>query len=188
MGNFSQHYPRVACAVTAHARGRDNAMTAAWHTSLSVNPPLYGVAIAPKRFTYQLIMESREFGVNFLPFAAAELLASIGGSRGGELDKFHCFAIARGEAVKTAVPILEDAYAVYECRLVDDRDYGDHRWLVGEIVATHVREESFTADGILNLEDISPALYLGQELYATTAAASLRSLDRTLYGKRYKEV
>ncbi len=55
IGAFSQHYPKVAAIVTAQASGRDNAMAVAWHTSISFKPPLYGVTISPKRFTYQLI-------------------------------------------------------------------------------------------------------------------------------------
>ncbi|GAJ12693.1 unnamed protein product, partial [marine sediment metagenome] len=82
VGKFYQHYPRVAVVVTARARGRDNAMAAAWHMPISFRPPLYGVSISPKRFTYQLIVDSKEFGVNFLPFEAAELIASVGGSQG----------------------------------------------------------------------------------------------------------
>jgi len=66
VGKFGQHYPKVALIVTGSARGREDAMTAAWHSSISVNPPLYGVSISPRRFVYQLISESREFGLNFI--------------------------------------------------------------------------------------------------------------------------
>ena len=49
--------------------------------------------------------------------------------------------VATEKPLKTAVPILGAAYAAYECKLVDDREYGDHRWLVGEVVAVHLLEE-----------------------------------------------
>ena len=182
IGAFSQHYPKVAVVVTAQAGGRDNAMAVAWHTSISLKPPLYGVSISPKRFTYQLIADSKEFGVNFLPLAKAELIASVGGSKGYEIDKFQQFNIARDKPVKTAVPILKDAYAAYECKLVDDRGYGDHRWLVGKIVAVHRLREAFTPEETLDLEKVSPILYLGHELYLTTAK-DIRYLDREVYGK-----
>ena len=68
VGEFYHHYPRVAAIVTVHARDKDNAMTVAWHCSLSMSPPLYGVSISPKRFTLELILEAKEFGVNFMPF------------------------------------------------------------------------------------------------------------------------
>ncbi len=182
IGALSQHYPRVAAVVTAQANGRDNAMAVAWHTFISVSPPLYGISISPKRFTYQLIADSKEFGVNFLPFAEAKLVASVGGSKGYEIDKFNRFNIARDKPVKTAVPILKAAYAAYECKLVDDKGYGDHRWLVGEIVAVHLLREAFTPEETLDLDKVSPLLYLGHELYATTSK-DIRYLDREVYGK-----
>ena len=183
VGAFYQHYPRIAVVVTAQAEGRDNAMAVAWHAPISREPPLYGVSISPKRFTYQLIAESKEFGVNFLPFAEAELVASVGGSGGYEIDKFQRFNIARDKPVKTAVPILKAAYAAYECKLVDDRGYGDHRWLVGEIVAVHRLREAFTPEETLDLDKVSPILYLGHERYVT-ASKDIRYLDREVYGKQ----
>ncbi|MBI4283273.1 MAG: flavin reductase family protein [Chloroflexi bacterium] len=183
IGVFCQHYPKSVAIVTAQAQGKDNAMAAAWHTALSRNPPVYGVAISTKRFTYQLIVDSQEFGINFLPFAAAELVASIGSTSGQQIDKFHKFNIAKDKPVKTRVPILKAAYAAYECRLVDNRDYGDHRFLVGEIVTTHLLPEAFTPEEILDLSKVSPVLYLGRELYVTTARDTPRHLEREVYGK-----
>ena len=185
VGAFAQHFPRVAAIVTAQAKGKDNAMACAWHAPISFKPSLYGISISPKRFTYQLIVDSKEFGVNFLPFEAAELVASVGGSSGREVDKFHRFNIATDKPVRTAVPILTAAYAAYECKLVDDRGYGDHRWLVGEIVAVHWLKESFAPEEILDLDKICPMLYLGHELYLTTSSKdTARSFDREVYGKR----
>ena len=159
-------------------------MAVAWHAPISLKPPLYGVSISPKRFTYQLIVDSKEFGINFLPFKAAELVASVGGSKGSEVDKFQRFNIAKNKPVRTAVPILEAAYAAYECQLVDDRSYGDHRWLVGEIIAVHWLEEVFTPDEVIDLDKVSSILYLGNELYVTTSKDTIKSLDRKVYGQR----
>ena len=184
IGKFYHHYPKVATIITAQAKGKENAMAAAWHSSISFKPPIYGVSISPKRFTYQLIVDSKEFGINFLPFDAAELVASVGGSTGAEVDKFHRLNMAKDKPVKTAVPILKAAYAAYECKLIDDRGYGDHRWLVGEIVAVHWLKEVFTPEEVLDLNKVSPALYLGHELYSTVAKDTIRSLDRKVYGKR----
>jgi len=184
-GRFSYHYPRLTVIVTAKAKDRDNAMTVAWHAPISVKPPLYGISITPQRFTYQLIMESKEFGINFLPFERAEWLASVGGSKGKEMDKLHRFQIAREKPLKIAAPLLQDAYLCYECKLVDHRPYGDHEWLVGEIVATHILEEAFTSEGLLDVARFNPALYLSGESYLTTSKDTLRHLDRQVYGRRW---
>jgi flavin reductase (DIM6/NTAB) family NADH-FMN oxidoreductase RutF len=184
VGEFYQHYPKVAAILTVNAGGKKNAMAAAWHSAISYKPPLYGVAVAPKRFTYKLIIESGEFGINFMPFEAAELIASVGGSGGSEMDKFRKFNVAEEKPLKTTVPILREAYAAYECKLVDHKIYGDHAWMIGEIVAVHFTDDFFTAKGTLDVSKLNPALYLGAELYITAKRESVRLLDRETYGRR----
>ncbi len=184
VGEFYQHYPKVAAVLTVSAGGNRNAMAAAWHSAISFKPPLYGVSVAPKRFTYQILLESKEFGINFMPFEAAELVASVGGSGGKEIDKFMRFDIAEEKPLRTSVPILKDAYAAYECKLVDNKAYGDHVWVVGEIVAVHYIDDFFTTEGTLDLSRLNPTLYLGAEVYITTDRKSVRLLDRDTYGRR----
>ncbi len=178
IAKFSQHYPKVAAIITASTRDRHTAMTAAWHSSISLKPPLYGIAIASKRFTYQLIIESQEFGINFVPLEKASLAAAIGGTSGQQIDKFERFNIEKEKPVKTASPILKDAYAAYECKLVDSRPYGDHLWVVGEIVAVHLLEEAFSSSEVLDLNKIKPLLYLGSDFYASTDENSVNFVKR----------
>ena len=78
---------------------------------------------------------------------------------------------------------MKDAYACYECKLMDYKTYGDHVWVVGEIVATHYEEELFTGEQALKLNSVSPALYMGGELYTIPEKDNIRHLDRKVYGK-----
>jgi len=178
VGKFSHHYPKVAVIVTASVRGRDDAMTAAWHSSISLRPPIYGVAVASKRFTYQLIKESQEFGVNFISSEKASLAAAIGGTSGQQMNKFEKFDIKKEKPLKTTTPILRDAYAAYECRLLDSRPYGDHIWIVGEIVALHFLAEAFTSAQVLNPSKLKPLLYLGSDFYASIDKDSVNFVKR----------
>ena len=178
IGSYYHHYPRVTVVVTASAGGRDNAASIAWHTSVSKNPPLFCVSVAAGHFTYELIAEGKEFGVNFLPDDKAELVAAIGGSKGREMDKFQTFGIETDAPLKTSVPVLSDAYAAYECKLVDDRLYGDHRLLVGEVVAVHCAGEAFTDNNTLDTGSVSPTLYMGSELYLNVSNCRARTLNR----------
>lgn len=178
VGSYYQHYPRLALVVTASANGRGNATSIAWHTSISKKPPLFCISIANEHFTYKLITESKEFGVNFIPDDKAEMVAAIGGSKGSKMDKFKTFGIKEEKAIKTKVPLIEDAYASYECRLVDDRQYGDHHLLVGEVVAIHCAEEAFMDNGTMDIEKICPTLYMGNELYLNTDGCRIRSVER----------
>ena len=178
IAGHNHHYPKVAAIITASAGGKSNAMTAAWHSSISINPPLYGVSISAKRFTYQLIMESKEFGINFIPFEKASLAAQVGGTSGHKMDKFERFNIERKKPLKTNVPILKDAYAAYECKLADNKIYGDHIWVVGEVVAVHFLKEALTENQIVDLNKIKPLLYFGSDFYGTTDKHELSLIKR----------
>lgn len=184
IGGYYHYYPALAVIVTAHAGGRDNAMAAAWHTPLSKRPPLYGVAISPKRFTYKLIVDSKEFAVNFVPASEVELVAAVGGSKGNEVDKFSAFNIDKDKPLKTGAPVLSAAYVTYECKLVEDRGYGDHRLLVGQVVAVHWLKKAFTVDEVLDLARINPVLYLGHDRYITGWEGTIRTVERKAYGKK----
>jgi flavin reductase (DIM6/NTAB) family NADH-FMN oxidoreductase RutF len=146
--------------------------------TVSYNPPLYALAIAMKRFSYKLIVASHEFGVNFIPSDQAEVVAAVGGTTGAEIDKFKTFHIGTDKPIKTSVPILRTSYAAYECKLIDDRVYGDHRLLIGEIVVVHWLKEVFMDDGSLDLTAVTPVLYLGNEHYVSTESGTIRTLER----------
>ncbi len=153
-------------------------MTAAWHSAISFKPPLYGVSLTSKRFTYKCLAESREFGINFVPFERAPLAAAIGGISGHQVDKFERFNLEKDKSAKTTAPVLKDAYAAYECKLVDSRPYGDHIWVVGEIVAVHITDEAFTKEGVLELSKIKPLFYLGSDFYVSTDKETIRYIKR----------
>lgn len=183
-GKFSYHYPFHATIVTSHANGKDNAMAVAWHAPISMNPPLYGVSISPRRFTLEQILESKAFAVNFMPLRYAELVAETGGSKGSDVDKFTKFDIEKEASVKTNAPILKKAYAAYECELYDHVTLGDHVWCVGKIVAVHYDKKAFTDKELLDLTKVNPALYISGENYVTTLASSVRHLERNEYGNK----
>jgi flavin reductase (DIM6/NTAB) family NADH-FMN oxidoreductase RutF len=178
VGAYYQHYPRIAVVVSAYHEGKADAMTCGWHTPLSSKPPLFAVLLSPKRFTYKLIVDSGEFAVNFMPADEAPLLAAIGGTKGAVIDKFATLGIARDTPLKTNAPVLADAYAAYECKLVEDREYGDHRMLVGEVVAVHWLEEAFVNGEALDLKAMAPALYLGNDKYLTKLKANVEMFER----------
>ncbi len=163
-----QSYPAVAAVVTVKHGDRMNAMACAWHAPLSFEPPLYGILLTPRRFSYELILQAGAFGVNFLPFEKADLIAAVGRNSGRELDKFTVFSIALEAFPDARVPILKDAYAAYECRLLEHRPYGDHELFVGEMITIYEAPSAFDEEGVPQVERFQPALYLGADLYTTT--------------------
>ena len=173
---FQFHYPASATIVTSRGRGRDNAMAVAWHTAASRKPTIYLVSISPKRFTFDLIVESGEFVVNFMPRDQGDLVAMVAGCSGRDVDKFREFQIASTPGSKVGAAVLETAFAAYECKLVGRHTYGDHDLFVGEVVAVQWEASAFDADLIHDVERVPPLMYLGEDHYGTTIGSDY--LDR----------
>ncbi len=130
-GLISRATPTGVYVITAKAGDKINGMTAAWVTQVSFKPVLVGVAIAPQRYTYSLIMDSGMFCVNALPGGAFELAKHFGFKSGRKVDKFENVPYIYGE---NGLPVLNDAYAYLECKVEKSVELGDHTFFVGSIL------------------------------------------------------
>jgi flavin reductase (DIM6/NTAB) family NADH-FMN oxidoreductase RutF len=171
---FQYFYPYSVAVVGARAQNQLNYMACAWHTALSFDPPLFGVLIAKKRFTHQVISQAQEFTVNFISDDRVKLSAQMGRKSGHEMDKMKEYQVRLSPAKIIQSPILEDAYVSFECKLTDIRAYGDHDLFVGEVLAIHEEEMIFDSEGVLDTGKVRPLLYLGSDIYITVDPDTLK--------------
>jgi len=150
-----------------------NLMPAAWHTPISAKPPLYGVLISPKRYTYELLKVENGFTVNFLKHDQADLIAKLGSTSGRDLDKLTRFNIAAEPADKISGTIMSQSYAAYECEKYAMHEYGDHLLIVGRILLIHVAQDALREQESVDEKKISPVLYFGKDRYLTIDPNSL---------------
>jgi len=126
-------------------RGDDiSGMTAVWVTQVSKEPLEVVVGLTPESATTRMLLESEVFAVNVLAQEQKDLAYALGRTTSSEVDKF------RGVSTRTSVtgsPILSDAIAYLDCRLVSQARAGSHYLIVGEVV-----------DGSI-LHDSAPAIY-----------------------------
>ena len=86
---------------------------------------------------------------------------------GRDEDKLQLAKVGYKTGVKTNTPILDIAYVVHECELVEHHRLGDHTLFVGMVRATHYREEFFDEKTMLKIDKVKPLLYLGKHVYIT---------------------
>lgn len=171
---FQYFYPYTVALVGGQSENRVNFMSCAWHTALSFEPPLFGVLIAKKRLTHEIISTAREFSVNFLSFDRVRLSAQMGRKSGHDIDKIKEFGIGLRAPKIINSPLIKEAYVAFECRLAEVRPVGDHDLFVGEVLAVHHDPQAFDAEGILNPMKAQPLLYLGSDFYLTVDPDTLQ--------------
>jgi flavin reductase (DIM6/NTAB) family NADH-FMN oxidoreductase RutF len=163
-------YPGMVAVVTARWQQQQNVMAAGWHSYISIDPPIYGIAVAEARHTHHLIERSGSFGVHFLPASKSEWIQYVGVSSGAQEDKFASHGIGFEQGLTIDVPILNDAYVAYECQVLDKQTYGDHDWFVGAITQFYRDDELFLENNLPDLGRLEIPLYLGRSTYAVLDA------------------
>lgn len=114
----------------AHGERR-HAFTAVWVTQVSFDPLLLAVSVNPANASYPLLRASGGFTVSVLKQGQLEFARHFGTRSGRDVEKLAGFAWRPGI---TGAPILQDAAAYFDCRVVGSMPAGDHELLVGQAV------------------------------------------------------
>ncbi|MCA0970033.1 flavin reductase family protein [Halobacillus litoralis] len=155
-------YPGMVAVVGVHTEEGANFMSAGWHAYLSMDPPMYGVAVGRERYTYDQLKKAGRFSINFLPFGQAEHIQYNGSLSGFQTDKGKT---QKWFLTDSSVPMLEEAYLGYECELSSMVPTGDHDWVIGNIELCYYKEGLFGEDGLPDFSQVSIPLYLGRSTY-----------------------
>lgn len=130
------HFASGVTVVTTCHQGFCHGITVSAFCSLSLVPPLVLICIDQRNTSHQLLEVAGMFAVNMLA-EESEHLSRLFASR--EPDKFATVAHHLGE---TGMPLLDDALATLECRVVDRFPGGDHSIFVGEVLSAGTRDDS----------------------------------------------
>ena len=137
----------VVAVTTAHA-GRTNGMIldSAVRASISPRYPRLSVYIHKWHLSHDLVWKSGKLVVHLLHRGEFELIHLLGFVSGHDrADKLSGLTSRTGEL---GVPLLDDCYGAFECRVANTMDAGASTCFLSDIVATHGGrgEEVMTAD------------------------------------------
>jgi flavin reductase (NADH) len=128
-----RHFPSGVAVVTSiDGRGRPVGFTCSSLCSASFDPPVLLICVSSRSQTLLTIESKGAFAVNFLHDggrSAAEAFASRAADRFAGLRWW-------GTPGWSLPALLEHAYAVAECRVLDLVPAGDHVVMLGEVIET----------------------------------------------------
>lgn len=125
-------FPVVLATVSAE---RDNIITLAMCHVFSFRPPLLGIGVAPRRYSYGLLKASKDFAVNIPSKEMLRAVQICGTKSGRSTDKFEAAGLTREKAERISAPLIAECPVNIECVKVKEVEAGDHTWFIGEIVA-----------------------------------------------------
>lgn len=128
------HFASGVTVVTVCREGTCHGITVSSFCSLSLEPPLVLICIDRRYSSHEKIQQSEAFAINILA-EDGEWLSRHFASR--DDNKFAKVGYHTGES---GAPLLNDALATIECRLVEQFPGGDHTIFVGEVLAVTAQD------------------------------------------------
>jgi len=161
-------HPKMSVVATCGVE-RVNAIALAWHTPIARDPPLYGISVAPQRYSYELIKRTGEFALNFLSYEYWDKLHYCGTHSGRVENKIECLGLKLKDCTRIKTKMLAQAYANMECTLFKEVVLGDHTLFVGRVVAAWVDDKFWNGQEL----KVEPIYQLGSYSYTTIDRARI---------------
>lgn len=128
--------PQPVSVVTVDAGGQKAGLTVVSLVSLSLEPPLVGVAVGRHAALHELLREAGAFAVSILA-SGQEAVAQHFARGVPPIILWQGIETRTGEL---GAPLLEGALGWVECRLASEHPTGDHTFFVGEVLSVELGE------------------------------------------------
>ncbi|MGE3806176.1 MAG: flavin reductase family protein [Gemmataceae bacterium] len=125
--------------VTLSASGHETGMLASWLQQCSFEPPQISVAIKRERDLVNHLKPGARFMVNILDSTQTNILIHFGKGFAPGQPAFEGLDVSRPAG---SPPVLNDALAFLECRVVERFPAGDHELLIGQVTGGKVLSET----------------------------------------------
>ena len=137
-------YPMRTYLIVSGKGDEVDVMAADWVTIISHKPLLIGVSISPKRYTHRLVRTHNEFVVSV---PSLDMLKDvwIAGTKSGP-SKLSEMNITLMPSLRIETPSIKESIANIECKVIDEREYGDHTLFVGKVVGWSHQKGAFEND------------------------------------------
>lgn len=134
-------YPRQVVLVTSSYKGKYNVCATECYMSIDSKPPFVSIALPAKSFTLEIITRSGEFVVAAVGENLTEAARLAKNVSGTVVDKFSEGKIETVPAPLVAAPLVRDAIANIECRVISILNCGNWALVTGENLKTNANEK-----------------------------------------------
>ena len=132
-----RHKTDAVCIVATGWRDERAGLTATSVCSLSDAPPTLLVCVNRETRAHDMICSAKKFSVNLLTADQCEVAQLFSGASPVRGDAR--FRREDWQQTDDMLPVLADALAVFECKLVDQHVFATHSIFIGNVMPAHAQ-------------------------------------------------
>ncbi len=164
-------YPLPAVMVSVSDKGYDNIITVAWAGTINSDPAMLSISVRKERFSYDMIVNSKQFVVNLVTKDLAFACDYCGVASGRDVDKFRKMNLTKLPSKYVKAPSILESPVNLECEVIRTEDLGTHTIFLAKILGVTVDDKYMDDSGRFNLNDSNLITYshgryytLGEEI------------------------
>lgn len=143
-----------------------NILTIGWTGIINTHPPMTYISVRPSRYSYQMILEKKQFVINLTTSSMCKEVDFCGVRSGKDINKVEKCGFHISKATKIDVPIIEESPVSLECVVKNISELGTHTMFISEIVGIDIDEKYIDSKGKLNLQQSGLMAYSHGEYFA----------------------
>lgn len=120
---------------------KPNVLVITYVTGVNEEPPMFGIAVRPDKFSNSLIKESGEFVINVPTLELMQKIDYCGTHSGRKVNKFKKLGLTSVKAKNLTTPLIAECPINIECKLRQTVKLPSHNLFIGEVVALSVNED-----------------------------------------------
>lgn len=160
--SLSKHttpFPMPAAVISVGAGEEANLITLAYVGKVNMKPPTIAISIQPKRHSFHLIEDLREFVINYPSKKYLKAVDFIGTRSGRDVKKWEELNLSKEKASIVKVPMIKEFPWNIECKVTKRIELGSHVCYMGEVVAIH-SDPQYLKEGSLDPEQFDTFTYI----------------------------
>lgn len=144
-------YPIPAVMVTSGDMENSNIITVAWTGILNTNPAQVYISVRPERFSYNIIMKTKEFAINLTNSNLAFATDWCGVKSGRDVDKFKEMHLTKQKLNHIKCPGIVESPVTVECRVKEIRKMGSHNMFIADVLSIDADEKYIDKNGAFDI-------------------------------------
>ncbi len=159
-------YPVPAVMVSCQREEEDpNIITIAWCGTVCSDPPMVSISIRPKRYSYDIIKDTKEFVINLVTKDLVFADDYCGVRSGRDENKFERMHLTPVQVDGVNVPGIDESPVHIACKVKQIIELGTHDMFLAEVVGVSVDQEYMDEHGKFHLNDLNLIAYSHGEYF-----------------------
>lgn len=142
-------YPRQTVLVSAAVPDKANLSAVDYSMPVSEKPPIVAISLHSGSLTLDMICASMEFVIAIPTEKMKDAVLLCGTTSGKYIDKFEEAKLTPVKAKSVSAPLVLEAAANLECKVLSYNAAGDHTLIIGEVVEIHLPKDEKIEEPLL---------------------------------------